>query len=56
MDVKILPEYLENLGYSSHMLGRWSQGFCSSGYLPTNRGFSSFYGTWASGGRNKLGA
>ena len=32
------------------MLGRWNQGFCSSGYLPTNRGFSSFYGTWASGG------
>ena len=38
------------MSYTSHMLGRWSQGFCSAKYLPTKRGFSSFYGTWASGG------
>ena len=50
LNVKLLPEYLSGMGYTSHMLGRWNQGFCSSKYLPTNRGFSSFYGTWASGG------
>ena len=49
LDVKILPEHLASLGYTSHMLGRWSQGFCSKKYLPTNRGFKSFYGNWASG-------
>ena len=49
-DLKILPEYLNSLGYSSHLLGRWSQGFCSKEYLPTQRGFSTFYGTWTDGG------
>ena len=49
-DLKILPEYLNSLGYSSHLVGRWSQGFCSKEYLPTQRGFSTFYGTWTDGG------
>ena len=48
-DLKILPEYLNSLGYSSHLVGRWSQGFCSKEYLPTQRGFDTFYGTWTQG-------
>ena len=50
LDLKLLPEHLTSMSYTSHMLGRWSQGFCSAKYLPTQRGFASFYGTWASGG------
>ena len=49
-NLKILPEYLNSLGYESHLIGRWSQGFCSQKYLPTERGFKSFYGTWTEGG------
>jgi len=51
---KILPEYLANLGYSSHALGKWHQGFCSPEYLPQNRGFDSFYGFWTGEGLHRI--
>ena len=49
----LLPEYIAKLGYSSHALGKWHLGFCSSEYLPTNRGFESFYGFYNAMGYHK---
>ena len=40
----LLPEMLEELGYTSHLVGLWHLGYCHTDYLPTNRGFSSFFG------------
>lgn len=39
-----LPEKLKNLGYSTHMIGKWHLGFCNERYTPTRRGFDSFLG------------
>jgi arylsulfatase A-like enzyme len=34
-NLKLLPEYLAELGYTSHALGKWGLGFCHQDYLPT---------------------
>ena len=39
-----LPQYMENLGYSSKMVGKWHLGFYKKEYTPTYRGFEEFYG------------
>jgi len=40
----LLPEQLEKLGYSNHIVGKWHLGFCKVEYTPTWRGFHNFYG------------
>ena len=45
-DLKILPQYLKDLGYSTHMLGKWHLGHCDLRYTPTYRGFDSFFGMY----------
>jgi len=40
----LLPEQLEKLGYTNHIVGKWHLGFCKWEYTPTWRGFHSFYG------------
>ena len=38
---KLMPEYLSDLGYRTHMVGKWNIGHCNVRYLPHERGFDS---------------
>ncbi|XP_049270278.1 arylsulfatase I [Rhipicephalus sanguineus] len=44
LNVKIMPEYLKDLGYETHILGKWHIGYFNLNYTPTYRGFDSFCG------------
>ncbi|XP_077524058.1 arylsulfatase B-like [Amblyomma americanum] len=41
---KLLPQYLKDLGYEAHMVGKWHLGYSSLNLTPTYRGFESFFG------------
>ena len=43
-NVRILPQYLQQAGYTTHAIGKWHLGFCHQNYTPTYRGFHTFYG------------
>ncbi|XP_077513639.1 arylsulfatase B-like isoform X2 [Amblyomma americanum] len=49
LDLKILPEWLNDLGYTSYIMGKWHLGFYKSVYTPTKRGFVSHVGSWGGG-------
>lgn len=44
LDLKIMPEYFKDLGYQTHMVGKWHLGIGNTDYWPTSRGFDSHYG------------
>ncbi|XP_011500609.1 PREDICTED: arylsulfatase B-like [Ceratosolen solmsi marchali] len=40
----LMPEYLRQLGYGTHLVGKWHAGYHSVNHTPARRGFDSFYG------------
>ncbi|XP_077864833.1 arylsulfatase J-like [Saccoglossus kowalevskii] len=49
INFEILPQKLKELCYTTYAIGKWHLGFCADEYLPQNRGFDKFYGTYTSG-------
>ncbi|XP_035786416.1 arylsulfatase B-like [Anopheles albimanus] len=43
---KLLPQYLQQLGYSNHMVGKWHLGHYQRRFTPLQRGFDSHTGFW----------
>jgi arylsulfatase A-like enzyme len=43
-DLKIMPGYFKDLGYQTHMIGKWHLGLSETSAWPTTKGFDSYYG------------
>lgn len=46
---KLLPQYLKDKGYATHIVGKWHGGMIKEEYLPHNRGFDSHFGFYEGG-------
>ncbi|XP_049520772.1 arylsulfatase B-like [Dermacentor silvarum] len=44
LELTIMPQHFRDLGYETHMIGKWHLGYSTEQYMPTNRGFNSFLG------------
>ncbi|XP_056639483.1 arylsulfatase J isoform X2 [Diorhabda sublineata] len=46
LNEKLLPQYLNDLGYDSYIVGKWHLGSYKREYTPLYRGFKSHIGFW----------
>ena len=44
LDETIIAEKLRQIGYKTHLVGKWHNGFYKNECTPTSRGFDSFFG------------
>jgi len=38
LNLKLMPQYMKDLGYHTHTVGKWHLGFCTEAATPTARG------------------
>ena len=44
LNFTLLPQHMADLGYASHMVGKWHLGMSSWRFTPLKRGFESYFG------------
>ena len=54
LEFPTLADKLRQLGYATHIVGKWHVGFYKREYMPTRRGFDSHYGKRLAGLQTSL--